>query len=91
MTTDMLYHFPRTRFVDENGIYSQVAHINTEATEAAAELGNADIRFVAREIMDVYHSCETAFRILEEKYNLDIRKIMHETADKNHQRGYYAD
>lgn len=91
MKADMLYHFPRTRFVDENGIYSQVAHINAEATEAAAELGNPDIWFVAEEIMDCYHSCETALRILQEKYGIEPQELMHRVYHKNETRGYYAD
>jgi len=89
MTTNILYHFPRTRFVDENHIYTQVAHINTEATEAAAELGNPDIHFCAMEIIDCYHSCETALRILEEKYGVNIRDLMFKVAAKNDVRGYY--
>jgi len=89
MTLDMLYHFPRTRFVSQNGIYAQVAHINSEATEAAAELSNPDIHFCASEVMDVYHSAETALRILEEKYSVDIRALMHQVAEKNEKRGYY--
>jgi hypothetical protein len=89
MMTGMLYHFPRARFVDENGIYGQVSHINSEATEAAAELGNPDIQFVAMEVMDVYHSAETALRILEEKYGVDIKALMFKVAAKNEERGYY--
>ena len=90
MQLNMLYHFPRAKFVDENGIYGQVQHINAEATEAAAELGNPDIIHVAMEVMDVYHSAETALRILEEKYKVDIRKLMFAVHDKNEKRGYYS-
>lgn len=87
--TGMLYHFPRVKFVDENGIYGQVSHINSEACEAAAELGNPDIQFVAMEVMDVYHSAETALRILEEKYGVDVKALMFKVAAKNESRGYY--
>lgn len=89
MMTGMLYHFPRASFVDANGIYGQVSHINTEAVEAAAELGNPDINFVAEEVMDCLHSCETALRILEEKYGVDVRALMFKVAAKNEARGYY--
>jgi hypothetical protein len=89
MMINMIYHFPRTKFVDENGIYGQVKHINTEATEAAAELGNPDIMHVAREVMDVYHSAETALRILEEKYKVNIKDLMEAVYHKNNARGYY--
>lgn len=89
MITGLLYNFPRTIFVDGNGIYGQVSHINTEAVEAAAELGNPDINFVAMEIIDCLHSCETALRILEEKYKVDIKALMFDVYQKNEKRGYY--
>lgn len=87
---DMLYHFPRAKFVDDNGICGQVAHMQTEADEAFRELNNPDIDTLAMEVMDVYHSAETGLRILEEKYGVDIQKLMHRVADKNEARGYYA-
>lgn len=86
---NMLYHFPRAKFVDDNGICGQVAHIQTEADEAFRELTNPDVMPLAIEVMDVYHSAETALRILEEKYGVDIRDLMQQVADKNEARGYY--
>lgn len=87
---NMIYHFPRTKFVDENGICGQVAHIQTEADEAYRELQNPDIEPLAMEVMDVYHSAETALRILQEKYGVDIQALMQRAAKKNEARGYYV-
>jgi len=94
MTTDMLYHFPRARFVDENGIVFQTAHVLLEAQEARFEASNLDeenpdVDALAMEIMDTYHSAETALRILQEKHGVDIRALMHRVAEKNDARGYY--
>lgn len=89
MTIDMLYNFPRAKFVDENGIAGQVAHMVTEADEAFRELNNPDIWTLAMEVMDGYHSHETALRILEEKYGIDIKQLMTAVYEKNEKRGYY--
>lgn len=89
MTTDMLYHFPRARFVDENEIYKQLQHIRSEVQEAEREVDQQNIYLIAGEVMDIYHSAETALRILQEKHGVDIRALMHRVAEKNDARGYY--
>jgi len=91
MTMDMLYHFPRTRFVDENTIGQQLIHTRREGQEASDELPppGGDIMPLALEIMDIYHSAETALRILEEKHGIDIQKLMFAVYEKNEKRGYY--
>ena len=43
MISDMLYNFPRAKFVDANGICGQVFHLETEIAEAKDELHNPDI------------------------------------------------
>lgn len=89
MTTDMLYNFPRAKFVDDNGICGQVFHLETEIAEAKAELHNPDIIPLAMEIADILHAAETAMRILEEKYGVNQRSIMELVYQKNDARGYY--
>lgn len=91
MNTDMLYHFPRAKFVDENNIGQQLIHTRREVQEADDELPapGGDIEPLALEIMDIYHSAETALRILEEKHGVDIRALMFKVAAKNDARGYY--
>lgn len=86
---NMLYHFPPVRFVDENNIYGQVAHIQTEADEAFRELSTGDIDALADEIMDAMHSCETALRILEKRHGIDVKAVMMRVYEKNEKRGYY--
>lgn len=90
----LMYNFPRTQFVSENGIVFQTAHVLLEAEEARFEASNLneenpDIYPLAMEIMDIYHSAETALRILEEQYGVDVQKLMHDVALKNDARGYY--
>ena len=91
MTIDTLYHFPRTRFVDENTIGQQLIHTRREGQEASDELPppGGDIMPLALEIVDIYHSAETALRILEEKHGVDIQKLMFAVYEKNEKRGYY--
>ena len=86
---NMLYHFPKVRFVDENNIYGQVAHIQTEADEAFRELSTGDIDALADEIMDTMHSCETAMRILEKSHGVNPNAVMMRVYEKNEKRGYY--
>ena len=90
MMTGMLYHFPRTRFVDENSIYDQVRHIMQETAEAEQEFDNPSCHLLAQEIMDIYHSAETALRILKEKHGVDIHELMMAVYEKNNKRGYYS-
>lgn len=82
--------FPRTIFVDQNGICGQVAHIAAEAAEAAAETSNPDVFALAVEIMDGLHSSETGLRILEEKYGVDLNAVRDAVIRKNQPRGYYG-
>lgn len=82
--------FPRTIFVDQNGICGQVAHIATEAAEAAAETRNPDVFALAVEIMDGLHSSETGLRILQEKYGVDLNAVHDAVIRKNQPRGYYG-
>lgn len=91
ITPDMLYHFPRTRFVDENTIGQQLIHTRREVQEASDELPppGGDIMPLALEIMDIYHSAETGLRILEEKHGVNIHRLMMAVFDKNEKRGYY--
>jgi len=86
----MIFNFPRTRFVDENGISGQVLHMRSEQREIEAEIDTVDIMVIAGEIMDKYHSCETALRILQEKYGVNISELRLTTERKNHNRDYYA-
>lgn len=86
----MIFNFPRTKFVDENGICRQVLHMRSEQREIEDELQTVDILVVAGEIMDKYHSCETALRILQEKYGVNVSELRRDVERKNFERGYYG-
>ncbi len=66
-----LFRFPRTRFVDENGIAGQMRHIGSELMEFELELLAGKYRDAMIELLDLRHSIETGFRILQEKYGAD--------------------
>lgn len=66
-----LFRFPRTKFVDEKGIAGQMLHIGSELMEFELELLAGRMREAMIELLDVRHSIETAFRILQEKHGVD--------------------
>ena len=86
----MIFNFPRTKFVDENGICGQVLHMRSEQREIEDELQTVDIMVLAGEVMDKYHSCETALRILQEKYGVNVLELRRDVERKNFERGYYG-
>ena len=85
-----VYRFPRTRFVDENGLAGQLLHIESEVAEFRAEVfSNPDPFVVAIELADIIHSAETAMRILEEKHGICQKEVLAVVIFKNRERGYY--
>jgi Lar family restriction alleviation protein len=89
-SSGIIYNFMRTKFVSLNGIASQSSHIYSEALEVEQSVLTPDIQHTAEEVMDCLHSCETALRILEEKYGINIAKTRRDVEQKNLNRGYYA-
>lgn len=84
-----MFQFPRTKFVDDNGIATQVNHIKSEAKEVEQSVFCPDIFHTAEEIYDCLHSCETGLRILEEKHGIDLDDVRDHVEAKNRARGYY--
>ncbi|KAF0218816.1 MAG: hypothetical protein FD174_2599 [Geobacteraceae bacterium] len=84
--------FPRAKFVDEKTLFQQLDHIQTEVDEAQMEGCTVPVNFdqAAMELWDVIHSAETALRILQEKYRVDVKGAMDAVIQKNVDRGYYA-
>lgn len=62
------YWFPRARFVDEKGIAGQMQHVGNELQEFDDELQAGRMCEALIELLDMRHSCETALRIMQEKY-----------------------
>lgn len=84
----MNYNFPKIRFVDENSIDEQLDHLRSELVEAyhaflSGHMGDCDM-----EVADLYHSCETYFR-MREKAGVDIEAVRQAVIEKNTNRGYY--
>lgn len=86
----MNYSFPEARFARELSIEQQVAHLFSEVDEVA-EHGPEISREMLLEAMDLLHSCETLFRIVERVYGPDyVDQMRLETIGKNAGRGYYG-
>lgn len=62
------YWFPRAKFVDEKGIAGQMQHVGNELQEFENELIVQNWPAAMIELLDMRHSCETALRIMQEKY-----------------------
>jgi len=62
------YWFPRIIFVDQNGIGGQMQHVGDELEEFVDELEAKNWSSAMIELLDMRHSCETALRIMQEKY-----------------------
>lgn len=80
------YNFPKTRFVDENTSLQQIIAIEQEYIEFKES--DCGTRHEIEEAVDLYHSLETYFRILE-NCGVDISKVFEEVKLKNEKRGYY--
>jgi NTP pyrophosphatase (non-canonical NTP hydrolase) len=85
------FNFPRTIYADRNGIATQSEHIYSEALEVKQAVLTPDIFHTAEEIMDTLHSCETALRILRDKYGININEVREFVEAKNKERNYYAE
>lgn len=86
----MIFSFPRVKFVDSNGIATQSSHILSEALEVEESVLKPYIKHTAEEVMDCLHSCETALRILQEKYGINVSELRRDVERKNFERGYYS-
>ena len=86
----MIFSFPRTIFVNQNGLVAQVRHMATEQVEIEASMLTPDIHHTAEEIMDLYHSCESCLRILQEKYGINLIQLRRDVERKNTIRQYYG-
>jgi len=86
----MQYNFPRTNFVDKNGIFNQLKHIESEVQEAIEAAMTTNDDHLDDEIMDIGHSWETLVRMREEYSGRNMGKACARVTKKNKDRGYYA-
>lgn len=83
------FTFPRTNYVNQP-LINQLQHIKSELDETMQAYQNDPIERVAEELTDLYHSVETALRIIDERY-VPVKVIVAQVEKKNRERGYYAD
>ena len=83
--------FPRLKFSDENGLFAQIAHIETEMDEVRDAYLSEPIERVAEEIADLMTSCKTALDIIERIHGIHPLDVMIRVHEKNRRRGYEAD
>ena len=86
-----MYNFPRTRYVDTNGVYDQMKHMRSEMEEVSmAFYSEPEIDRLAEEALDLIHSCETMLRILQERRGVNVWEVAIKLEAKNAERGYYC-
>ena len=85
-----VYRFPATRFVQENGFWTQLKHVKSEIVEIENTSITKFPGMTAEEILDAIHSLETLLRICEkENPNLCVEDVAANVERKNKARGYY--
>ena len=85
----MIFNFHRTNYVDKNGIFNQLRHIESEIKEAIQAAQSTDDDHLDDEIMDIGHSWETLVRMRQEYDKRDMSAAKSRVSEKNHSRGYY--
>lgn len=83
--------FPRLKLSNENGLFEQIAHIETEMDEVRDAYCSEPIERVAEEIADMMVSCKTALDIIERTHGIHPLDVMVRVHDKNRRRGYESD
>lgn len=84
-----MYTFPKVKFVDTNTPEQQLEHIRSEVVEAIREQLKGMQGLTDLEVADIWHSCESYFRI-REKQGISVNEVVGVTIEKNYRRGYYA-
>lgn len=88
-----IYNFPETRFARENSPARQLDHVMSEVEEIKAEQINpeAPLEKMIEEIVDLTHSLETYWRILERIFGKEyVAFVFAQVEQKNRDRGYYT-
>lgn len=83
----MIYSFPKCRFVDISSQEQQFDHIKSEYMECIKADGAGELD---SELMDLWHSIESYFRIREAK-GIDVMLTKANCVYKNAHRSYYTD
>lgn len=85
----MVHNFPKTKFVDEGSKRTQIEHIFSEVQEIKDELKQPrpDRFKLDEELVDLFHSLETLFRMDEQRYDEAMRNVIR----KNRDRDYYIE
>lgn len=84
----MNYNFPEIKFTRQNNITTQLHHVQSEYHEMIQEITGSPKQIM--EAIDLYHSLETLFRILERE-GIDMDTYFEAVKKKNQDRGYYRD
>ena len=79
-------HFPEIKFVRLNSPSEQWEHVLSEFKEVKTAKHPDD---ALMEKVDLFHSLETYFRILE-RQGVDVQKLFQKTVQKNLKRRYYS-
>lgn len=87
----MNYSFPKTRFAESNDRAAQLEHVRSEMTEVDAALENNEAALrVDEELMDLFHSLESYWRVQERLLGPEyVAQLRRAVFSKNAARCYY--
>lgn len=86
----MRYQFPRIEVKPTvPNLAMEIEKLSDELDEVVEAYASGDMRATAEEVVDLYHACETALRIIEAVACVDITQVCYKVIQKNTRRGYY--
>lgn len=83
-------HAPKYLCIQVRKIKSELIEVENALAEVEERFEDHDLSALAGEIMDVIHASETALRMIEDNFGVDLFEVREWTIEKNRVRGYYA-
>ena len=92
MSQSVSYNFPATTFARINDQVEQLSHVMSEINEVRDAIkNNESAERIDEELVDLFHSLETLFRIYQRELGDEyVEDLFAQIEDKNRERGYYA-
>jgi NTP pyrophosphatase (non-canonical NTP hydrolase) len=83
------FHFPRLKFIEENGLFDQLDHIGSEFQEVIDAYLEEPVERVAEELADLAQSAMTGLYIIERIYGIHPLDVLERVHQKNAGRNYH--
>ncbi len=81
--------FPKTRFIDTNGVWRQFFHLHSKMWGVFWALVWRDWRHAARRLADLQQSADTERHVIQRLHKVDVAMERALVIQRNKLRGYY--